>query len=112
MASKFRGAIRLGTILLAVLALAQGESPERRFDRLMRDLLIVDVHIDTPVYIVDERYRLAEEHNYYETDIPRLRRGRVGAVFFGVHVQPTDFAPPLWIPRALECIEPVYEEAR
>ena len=36
----------------------------------------------------------------------------VGAVFFGVHVQPTDFAPPLWIPRALECIEPVYEEAR
>ena len=111
-APKFCGAILLGSILLAALALGQGESPEHRFGRLMRDLLIVDVHIDTPAYIVDERYRLAEEHNYYETDIPRLRRGRVGAVFFGVYVQPTAFAPPLWIPRALECIDAVYEEAR
>ena len=111
-ASKFSGAILLGTVHLAILALGQVESPEHRFDRLMRDLLIVDVHIDTPAYIVDERYRLAEEHNYYETDIPRLRRGRMGAVFFGVYVQPTDFAPPLWIPRSLECIDAVYEEAR
>ena len=78
----------------------------------MRDLLIFDAHIDTPGYMVDEGYRLAEEHDYYETDIPRLRRGRVGAVFFGVFVQPQDFAPHLWIPRALEWMDALHEEVR
>ena len=59
----------------------------------MRDMLILDSHIDTPGYIVDEGYQLAEEHRYYEADIPRLKRGKVGAVFFGVYVQPQDFPP-------------------
>jgi membrane dipeptidase len=98
-------------VCLAAAAQAQ-TSTDARFERLLRDLLIVDTHIDTPGYIVDEGYRLAEEHRYYETDIPRLKRGHVGAVFFGVYVQPQDFAPHLWLPRALEWIDAVYEEAR
>jgi membrane dipeptidase len=65
----------------------------------------VDAHVDTPGYIVDEGYRLSEEHSYYETDIPRLRRGRAGAIFFGVYVQPQDFAPHLWLPRAMEWVD-------
>lgn len=94
-------------------AVASAQTPaDARAERLLRDLLIVDTHIDTPGYIVDEGYRLAEEHRYYETDIPRLKRGHVGAVFFGVYVQPQDFAPHLWLPRALEWIDAVYEEAR
>ena len=32
---------------------------EQRFERLMRDLLIFDAHIDTPRYTVDEGYRWA-----------------------------------------------------
>ena len=31
-----------------------------RFERLMRDILIFDAHIDTPRYFVDEGYRLAD----------------------------------------------------
>lgn len=78
----------------------------------MQDILIADLHIDTPRYVVDEGYKLAEEHGYYELDIPRMRRGRLGAVFFGIPVQPQDFSPSLWIPRALECIDAVHEEVR
>ena len=96
---------------LAAAAYAQSAT-ERRFDALMRDLLIVDTHVDTPGYVVDEGYRLAEEHRYYEADIPRMRRGHLGAVFFGVYVQPQDFAPNLWLGRALEWIDAVHEEAR
>jgi membrane dipeptidase len=93
-----------------VLSLAYAQSPEPRFERLMRDLLILDTHIDTPGYIVDEGYQLAEEHRYYETDIPRLKRGKVGAVFFGIYAQPQDFTPDRWLGRALEWVDAVHEE--
>ena len=96
---------------LAAAAFAQ-DAAQQRFDTLMRDILIADTHIDTPGYTVDEGYRMADEHRYYETDIPRLRRGRVGAVFFGIYVQPQDFAPHLWLPRVMDWIDAVYEEAR
>jgi len=106
-------------MLRAILALAVAasaapaqESPQQRFERLMRDILIVDTHIDTPMYVVDEGYKLGEEHNYYEFDIPRARRGRFGAVFFGIYAQPQDFPPELWIPRALEAADAVHEEVR
>lgn len=78
----------------------------------MRDILIVDTHIDTPMYTVDEGYRLGEEHSYYEFDIPRAKRGRFGAVFFGIYAQPQDFPPELWIPRALEAADAIHEEVR
>jgi membrane dipeptidase len=96
----------LGTSLLAQ------SSPTDHSRNLLSDLLIIDTHIDTTGYIVDEGYQLAQEHNYYEADIPRLRRGRVGAVFFGVYVQPQDFPQPLWLPRTLEWIDALHEEVR
>jgi len=91
---------------------AQGESTQQRFDRLLKDLLILDTHIDTPWHIVDEGYDIGVEHDYYETDLPRLRRGRVGAVFFGVPAQPQDHPPHLWVERTLDLIDAVHEAAR
>jgi membrane dipeptidase len=104
--------LSLGAALPLPLAALRAQTLEGRYERLMRDLLILDSHIDTPGYIVDEGYQLGEEHRYYETDIPRLRRGKVGAVFFGVYVQPQDFPPERWVPRALEWVDAVHEEAR
>jgi membrane dipeptidase len=96
----------LALILASALAAVPAqENVQQRFERLMRDILIVDTHIDTPGYIVDEGYKLGEEHNYYEFDIPRAQRGHLGAVFFGVYAQPGDFPECLWIPRALEWID-------
>src|SRR5262245_40611049 len=85
---------------------------EPRFERLMRDLLIFDAHIDTPRYTVDEGYQWAEEHRYYETDIPRMKRGGVGAVLFGVYVEPQDYPQSQWLARAMEQIDAFHEEAR
>jgi membrane dipeptidase len=101
----------LGSLVAATL-FAQTEKPQQRFDRLMKDILILDTHIDTPWYIVDEGYDVGVEHDYYETDIPRLRRGRVGAVFFGVLAQPQDQPPHLWVERTLDLIDAVHEAAR
>mgnify|MGYP003348918459 CR=1 FL=1 len=76
----------------------------------MRDILIFDAHIDTPRYFVDEGYRLRDEHPYYELDIPRMRKGKLGAVLFGLYAQPQDFPPERWLPRALETLEALHRE--
>ena len=97
-------------IELLYISAVSAQTPAERYESLMKNILIVDTHVDTPGYIVDEGYRLAEEHSYYEADIPRMRRGRVGAMFFGVYVQPQDFAPHLWLPRAMEWIDALHSE--
>ncbi len=81
-----------------------------RAERLLRDLLIFDAHIDTPRYFADEGYRLRDKHDYYELDIPRMRMGRLGAVLFGIYAQPQDYPPAAWLPRALECLEALHRE--
>jgi len=95
---------------LATGALAQ--SPDQRLEKLLSTSILIDTHVDTPWYVVDEGYDLAEEHIYYEADIPRLKRGHVGGIFFGIAVEPQNFPPHLWIPRALELIDSVHEQAR
>lgn len=99
------------SFVLGLLLLQAGDLQER-FEQLMRDILIFDAHVDTPRYTVDEGYRWAEEHSYYETDIPRMKRGRVGAILFGVYVEPQEYPQQLWLPRALQCIDAFHEEAR
>jgi membrane dipeptidase len=99
-------ALRTATLL------GQAGNIQQRFESLMKDILIVDTHIDTPWYIVDEGYDMGVEHNYYETDIPRLKRGHLGAVFFGVPAQPQEHPPHLWVSRTLDLIDAVHETAR
>ena len=98
--------------VLASLSAAFAQAPAGRLNHLLSDAILIDTHVDTPWYMVDEGYDLGEEHNYYEADLPRLRRGHVGAVFFGIPVEPQNFPPHLWIPRALELIDAVHQQAR
>jgi membrane dipeptidase len=99
-------------VLLASVVLASAETATERINRLLRDNVLIDTHVDTPLYMVDEGYDLGEEYSFYQTDIPRLRRGHVGAVFFGIAVEPQNFPPHLWIPRTLELIDAVHQQAR
>lgn len=103
-----RGAAAVLTLALLVCPL--GARGQDRYERLMRDILIFDAHIDTPRYTVDEGYRLADRHDYYEFDLPRMKQGRLGAVFFGIYAQPQDYPPHLWLPRALECLDALHEQ--
>ena len=97
-------------VTVAVLLSFGSLLAQDRYQRLMKDILILDAHIDTPRYVVDEGYRLADEHGYYELDLPRMRKGRMGGVFFGIYAQPQDYPPHLWLPRALECLEALHRE--
>ncbi|MBI1356072.1 MAG: membrane dipeptidase [Acidobacteria bacterium] len=107
--------VRLGPALLlltfAISAPAQTPVDEQRFARLMDDILIVDTHIDTPRYILDEGYDFGIENKTRETDIPRLRRGRVGAVFFGMPA-PASLAPAHFVESILDQLDTIHEMAR
>jgi membrane dipeptidase len=107
-----RPPLRLLCLFVTGGALLPAQTANQRFDRLMQDLLIVDTHVDTPRYVVDESYDMGVEHNYYQTDIPRLRRGHVGAVFFGMMATPESYPPHLWVERTLDLADAVYEMAR
>jgi membrane dipeptidase len=100
--------VRLLLLLFALTSFAPAQ--QDRLPRLLEDILIFDAHIDTPRYFVDEGYKLADEHAYYELDLPRLRKGRVGAVLFGIYAQPQDYAPDQWLTRAIECLEALRRE--
>ena len=105
----------LTTLLLNFVlgsALAAPPAPADRLQNLLNQLIIIDTHIDTTGYILDEGYQLAEEHNYYQLDIPRLRQGKVAAVFFGVYVLPQEFPQEMWVTRTLECIDALREQVR
>jgi len=102
--------MRRAWIFLLLAGLCSGQ--DSRYERLMKDILIFDAHIDTPRLFLDENFRLAERHSYYQLDLPRLREGHVGAVLFGVYAQPQDFAPIEFLPRALEVIDALHEEVR
>ncbi len=99
-------------VVVASLCLASAQTTTQRLDQLLGNAVLIDTHIDTPWYMVDEGYNLGEEHSYNQADIPRLRLGHVGAVFFGIPVEPQNFPPHLWIPRALELIDAVHQQAR
>ncbi len=102
--------MRCAWIFLLLAGLCSGQ--DGRYERLMKDILIFDAHIDTPRLFIDEAYRLADRHSYYELDLPRIREGHLGAVLFGIYAQPQDFAPVQWLPRALEVIDALHEEVR
>lgn len=98
-------------LLLPLLCfISRAETPEQRSQRLLNDILIIDTHVDTPNYILDEKYQLQEKHGYYEADIPRLRQGRAGAIFFGVFAEPRLVDPNHALQRALELIDALREE--
>jgi membrane dipeptidase len=102
---------RLALVILGLASLVPVSLPAQdRYERLLRDILIFDAHIDTPRYVVDEGYKFADHHGYYELDIPRMRQGKLGAVLFGIYAQPQDYPPHLWLPRALECLEALHRE--
>ena len=87
------------------------QTPAERYETLMKNILIVDAHVDTPGYIVDEGYQIGRRtYAITRRTYPECGAAAIGAVFFGVYVQPQDFAPHLWLPRAMEWIDALHGE--
>ena len=56
-------------------------------DRLHKSAFIIDAHQDTLINVLDSGMDISMEYDKFEVDIPRLRKGNVGAVFFALYTK-------------------------
>lgn len=92
-------------ILLLCLA-ACAQRPADRVAELHRSLLIIDTHNDVTSRTVDG-FDIGRPDGKGHTDIPRLRAGNVGAIFFSAYVAAGYAAKGQAAHRALEMIDTI-----
>jgi len=105
--------LSVAAVLLVATALigvrADGISDRAR--ALHKRALIVDTHDDTPQRMVWEKFDLAHRDAKGHIDIPRMREGNLGAIFFSIWV-PSKVTGPVAVEHALNQIDAVREQAR
>jgi membrane dipeptidase len=103
--------VKLALLLaVAFAALAQTTVDPARVARLVQRAVIVDLHDDTTQMLLDEGYNLAEKHDFGQVDIPRMRAGHIGGIFFSIWTDPDRYTPTEAIRRALDQIDAVRSE--
>jgi membrane dipeptidase len=75
-----------------VLGLSTDISPRAR--EIHFRSLVVDTHTDTTQRLIFDDFDLGERHQDGSVDIPRLREGGVGAIFFAVWIRSTITGKP------------------
>jgi len=96
--------------LLATMMLADdGISEKAR--KLHFSSIVVDTHDDTTQLLLDPKFDLGERHSSGSIDIPRMREGGLGAIFFSIWI-PSKVTGPIAVQKALEQIDAVREQVR
>lgn len=95
-------------VLLAFVLAACGESrvTDEQVMRVHRSALLIDTHNDVTSETI-KSFDIGSVSNRTHTDIPRLRKGDVGAVFFAVYVASSYVKEGRAAHRALEMIDTV-----
>jgi len=73
--------------------------------------IIVDTHDDTTQLLLDPKFDLGVRHDSGSIDIPRMREGGLGAVFFSIWIPSKVTGPPA-VQKALDQIDAVREQVR
>lgn len=98
-------------LLIASVASAKapdGKKLDAQVEKIRKSAILIDTHNDTPSFTVDgtDIANAPKDH----TDIPRLRAGGVGAVFFSVYVAATYVEGNHSANRALQMIDTVQHD--
>ena len=75
------------------------------------DFLIVDTHDDTTQNLLSGHFDLGQRHATGSIDIPRMREGGLGAIFFSIWM-PGTVTGPRAVKDALTQIDAVREQVR
>ncbi|MBV9679469.1 MAG: membrane dipeptidase, partial [Acidobacteriaceae bacterium] len=98
--------------LLASAALFAGPPAGKKLDsqveRIRKAAILIDTHNDIPSFTVSGTDIQSAPKNH--TDLPRLRQGGVGAVFFSVYVAATYVEGNRSANRALQMIDTVQHD--
>ncbi|MEP6961401.1 MAG: membrane dipeptidase, partial [Acidobacteriota bacterium] len=100
--------LRISALFLAALALcAQSRKvSDAEVQRVHRAALLIDTHNDVPWRVVDG-FDIASKSGEWHTDLPRLKSGGVGAVFFVAYVASSYVEGNRSAHRTLELIDAI-----
>lgn len=98
-----------GATVIAVSMSADAISEKAR--KIHFASLIVDTHDDTTQRFLDGKFDLAPRDSSGSIDIPRMKEGGLGAIFFSIWI-PSKVTGPQAVKRALDQIDAVREQVR
>ena len=96
-------------LILGSLMFAQTISDKAK--KLHFSSIVVDTHDDTTQRLLDPQFDLAERHNDGSIDVPRMREGGLGAIFFSIWI-PSKVTGPEAVKQAIDQIDHVREAVR
>ena len=100
--------ISAGTFLAA--AVTAGDTSARA-RKLHFSSLVVDTHDDTTQRLLDGKFDLGARSSTGSIDVPRMREGNLGAIFFSIWI-PSKITGPEAVHRAMLQIDAVREQIR
>jgi membrane dipeptidase len=96
---------------LFVARAASSDTISERAKKLHFSSIVVDTHDDTTQLMLDPTFDLGQRHALGSIDIPRMREGGLGAIFFSIWI-PSKIAGPPAVQKALQQIDAVREQVR
>jgi len=94
-----------------VASLLAGDSISERARKLHFSSIVVDTHDDTTQRLLDEKFDLGARHSDGSIDIPRMREGGLGAIFFSIWMSSKTTGPEA-VQKSLDQIDAVREQVR
>ena len=94
-----------------VLAGAMRADDGARAKKLHFSSIIIDTHDDTTQRLLDPKFDLGARHETGSIDIPRMKAGNLGGIFFSIWI-PSKITGPEAVKRALDQIDAVREAVR
>jgi membrane dipeptidase len=97
---------------IGIMALAiASDTISEKARKLHFSSIVVDTHDDTTQRFLDGDFDLAPRNARGSIDIPRMKEGGLGAIFFSVWI-PSKITGPRAVKRALDQIDAVLEQVR
>lgn len=88
-----------------------GDNISDRAKKLHFSSIVVDTHDDTTQLMLDPKFDLGARQPLGSIDIPRMREGGFGAIFFSIWI-PSKVTGPIAVEKALEQIDAVRRQVR
>ncbi len=100
--------VSAGAFLAAAVT---GDDISARAKKLHLSCIVVDTHDDTTQRFLDGKFDIGERSSSGSIDVPRMKEGGLGAIFFSIWV-PSKITGPEAVSRAMTQIDAVREQVR
>ena len=104
-------AMCLSSAALVAPSMTAAEAISEKARRIHFSSLVVDTHDDTTQRLLNGKFDLAARDSSGSIDIPRMKQGGLGALFFSIWI-PSKITGPQAVQRALDQIDAVRQQVR